>query len=218
MASLPPLEPKRPDVSDDLLRRDLGDERLIGLRVSEIELGGDLSERAAADLRLQDVRLANLDLTGIEAPGLTLTDAIVAGGSWANLRAARGTLTRVETSQLRATGADFAEAVLKDVVFAEARLDLASFRFAKLERVVFRECRLEEADFLGASLRSVRFERCNLTAASFVEATCERSELRECELVELEGVEGLRGARMPWNEVIQIAGQLAVATGIAVID
>ena len=218
MVSLSPLEPKRPDVSDDLSHRDLGDERLIGLRVSEAEVGGDLSERAAADLRLQDVLLANLDLTGTEAPGLTLTDAIVAGGSWANLRAARGAITRVEAQQLCATGADFNEAVLKDVVFAEARLDLASFRFAKLERVVFRDCRLEEADFLGASLRSVRIERCNLTAASFVDAVCERCELRDCELAELQGVEGLRGARMSWSEVIQVAGQLAAATGITVID
>ena len=218
MAPLPPLEPKRPDVSDDLLRRDLGDERLIGLRVSEVELGGDLSERVAADLRLQDVRLANLDLTGAEAPGLSLTDAIVEAGSWANLRASGGTLTRVETRQLRATGLDLTEAALKDVVFADARLDLASFRFAKLERVVFSDCRLEEADFHGASLRSVRFERCNLTAASFVEAACERCEVRDCELVELQGVEGLRGVRMRWNEVIQVAGQLAAVAGITVID
>ena len=218
MPSLPPLEPKRPASSDDLEVRSLGDERLIGLRVTEAELGGDLSERVAPDLCLQDVRLRNLDLSGTEAPGLTLTDAIVEGGSWANLRASRGTLTRVETKQLRATGVDLAEAALKDVVFADARLDLASFRFAKLERVVFRDCRLEEADFLGASLRSVRFERCNLTAASFVDAGCERCELRNCDLTELQGVEGLRGVRMPWSEVIQVAGQLATVAGIDVVD
>ena len=218
MSSLPPLEPKRPALSDDLAPRDLGDERLLGLRVSEAVLGGDLSERAAADFRLQDVRLANLDLSGTDAPGLTVTDAIAAGGSWANLRAVRGALTRVETEQLRGTGADFAEAALRDVVFAEARLDLASFRFAKLERVVFRDCRLEEVDFLGASLRSVRFERCNLTGATFVDAVCERCELRDCELADLHGIEGLRGVRMPWNEVIQVAGQLAAATGITVVD
>jgi len=218
MTSCPPLEPKRPDVSDGLEVRDLDGERLIGLRVEEAELGGDLSERAAADLRLQDVRLRHLDLTSTDAPGLTLADAIVGGGSWANLRAARGTLTRVEARELRATGADFTEAALKDVIFTESRLDLASFRFAKFERVVFRDCRLDEADFLGAALSSVRFERCNLTGASFVDAVCESCELRACELADLQGIEGLRGARMPWNEVIQIAGQLAAATGITVVD
>ena len=218
MTSQPPHEPKRPDVSADLAARDLADERLIGLRVGEAELGGDLSERAAADLRLQDVRLRNLDLTGTEAPGLRLTDAIVAGGSWANLRAARGSLTRVAAGELRATGADFTEAVLKDVAFEDARLDLATFRFAKLERVAFRDCRLEEADFHGAVLVSVGFERCNLAGASFAEATCERCELRDCELSGLQGIEGLRGARMRWNEVIQVAGQLAAAAGITVVD
>ena len=64
----------------------------------------------------------------------------------------------------------------------------------------------------------MRFERCNLTGARFVDATCERRELRDCELVDLQGVEGLRGARMPWNEVIQVAGQLAAAAGITVVD
>ena len=218
MTSQPPLAPKRPDVSPDLAQRDLADARLIGLRVDEAALGGDLSERAAADLRLQDVRLSKLDLTGTEAPGLTLTDAFVAAGSWANLRAARGSLDWVEARELRATGADFTEAVLKDVVFEDTRLDLASFRFAKLERVVFRDCRLEEADFHGAVLASVAFERCNLRAASFAEATCDRCELRDCELSELEGIEGLRGTRMRWNEVIQVAGQLAGAAGITVVD
>jgi uncharacterized protein YjbI with pentapeptide repeats len=218
MTSLPPVEPKEPDVSADLPTRDLAGERLIGLRVGEAALGGDLSERAAADLRLQDVRLRNLDLTGTEAPGLMLADAVVTGGSWANLRAARGSLIRVDARELRATGADFTEATLKDVVFEDARLDLATFRFAKLERVVFRDCRLEEADFLGAVLGSVGFERCTLAGASFVDATCDRCELRDCELSGLEGIEGLRGARMRWSEVIQVAGLLAGAAGITIVD
>ena len=218
MTSLPPLAPKQPGVSVSLAERDVSDKRLIGLRVTEAELRGDLSERTAADLRLDDVRLHRLDLSGTEAAGLALSDAIVTGGSWANLRATRGVLVRIEVEELRGTGVDLSEAKLKDVAFTSSRLDLASFRFATLERVVFDDCRLEEADFHGATLSSVRFERCNLTGASFAAARCERSELHGCELADLQGVEGLRGVRMPWNDVLQIAGVLAGAAGITIVD
>ena len=218
MTRSPPATPKPPNVSAELERRDLGGERLLGLRVSEAELGGDLSERAAADLRLEDVRLRDLDLSGTEAPGLSLSDAVVTGGSWANLRALRGALTRIEACALRATGLDLGEATIKDVVVTASRLDLASFRFATLERVVFDDCRLEEADFYGAVLTSVRFERCSLASATFTAARCESCEIRSCELTALQGVEGLRGAGMTWNDVLQLTSPLAEAVGIAIVE
>ena len=213
-----PAAPKRPNISAELERRDLSGERLLGLRVSEAELGGDLAERAAADLRLDDVHLRDFDLSGTEAPGLSLSDATVSGGSWANLRASRGALTRVEAGELRATGLDLSEATIRDVTFTASRLDLASFRFATLERVVFEDCRLEEADFHGAVLTSVRFERCSLASASFTAARCESCELRSCELGGLQGVEGLRGAALTWNDVLQLTRLLADAVGITVLD
>jgi uncharacterized protein YjbI with pentapeptide repeats len=124
----------------------------------------------------------------------------------------------VEASDVRATGLDLSEATIKDVTFSSSRLDLASFRFATLERVVLADCRLEEADFHGAVLTSVRFERCNLASASFVAARCESVELRSCEFAGLQGVEGLRGAGMTWNDVLQLTALLAEATGIAIVE
>ena len=103
-------------------------------------------------------------------------------------------------------------------MFVDCRLDLASFRHSVLERVAFRDCRLEEADFYGATLRSVSFERCVLVRATFSNAGFERCELRDCELEGLVGVERLAGIRMPLADVIQIAGLLATAAGIQVVD
>ena len=112
----------------------------------------------------------------------------------------------------------FAEASLTDVVLDGCRLDLASFRFARLERVVFRDCRLEESDFHGATLVSVVFERCPLVEASLSHATLERVELRGCDLEGLRGAERLRGARMPWPDIVASAGTLAAAVGVVAID
>ena len=116
------------------------------------------------------------------------------------------------------TGIELAESVWSDVVLTDCRVDLAGFRHAKLERVVFRDCRLEEADFAGAALTDVMFERCELRRASFAGVRVERVQLSGCELTELVGVESLRGARMPWNDVLQNAPLFAQALGIRVLE
>jgi uncharacterized protein YjbI with pentapeptide repeats len=64
----------------------------------------------------------------------------------------------------------------------------------------------------------VRFERCVLTGADLQQAHLERCELRGCELGGLHGVDRLRGARLPWPDVVQIAGLLAAAAGIEIVD
>jgi len=49
-------------------------------------------------------------------------------------------------------------------------------------------------------------------------ATFERCEVRSSELQDIAGVERLDGVRMPWPDVVQIAGLLAKANGIEVVD
>ena len=198
MTVKPPLAPNPPDVGDPLDRATATDV-LSGRRVREREL-------------------AAVELDGNVVPGLHLTDVVVSGGTWANLQAREAALERVEATGLDAVGIQLAEASLTDCTFVDARLNLASFRFARLERVAFERCRLEEADFYDASLRSVRFEGCTLTSAILDGATFERCELRGCELTGLTGAERLRGVRMPWPDVVQIAGLLAAAAGIEIVD
>jgi uncharacterized protein YjbI with pentapeptide repeats len=103
------------------------------------------------------------------------------------------------------------------VVLTDCRADYAGLRQARLERVVFRDCRLEEADFGGSVLTDVSFERCELRRASFAGARVERVQLSGCDLSELGGVEALRSARMPWNDVLQNAPLFAQALGIHVL-
>ena len=170
------------------------------------------------NLRLREARLGSVDLTEATLAGLDLADVVVKDGSWANAGAEQATFARLEAVGLRATGLHLSEARRTDCTFADCRLDLASFRAAELERVAFVDCRLEEADFRGATLRSVRFERCTLTGADLQGARFERSEIRSCELVGLNGVERLSGTRMPWPDIVQIAGLLAAASGIDVAD
>jgi uncharacterized protein YjbI with pentapeptide repeats len=141
-------------------------------------------------------------------------DARVENGDFSNTRALGSSLRRVELHLCRLTGIELAESAWNDVVLTECRADLAGFRHARLERVVFRDCRLEEADFGGAALTDVVFERCELRRASFAGSRVARVQLAGCDLAELVGVEALRGARMPWNDVLQNAPLFAQALGI----
>ncbi|MGH3003117.1 MAG: pentapeptide repeat-containing protein [Gaiellaceae bacterium] len=147
-----------------------------------------------------------------------LVDAVVADRDWSNERALRLSLQRVELRRCRLTGADFAEATMRDVVFADCRLDLAALRFARLERVVFRDCRMGECDLQGAALKDVLFERCELREATLSAAKIERLELRGCDLAGLRGADLLRSARMPWSDVLENAPLFATALGIEIVD
>ena len=147
-----------------------------------------------------------------------LVDVVVTDRDWANERAVRFEARRVELRRCRFTGAELAEAHLGDVTFADCRLDLAGFRHGRLERVSFRDCRMGECDFYGATLKDVLFERCELREATFSEVMLDRVELRGCELAGLRGAEALRGARMPWNDVLANAALFAAVAGIEIVD
>lgn len=157
------------------------------------------------------------DDTGSESLG-DLADVVVTDRDWAGERRPGLQARRVELHRCRLTGAELGEAVLSDVVLEECRLDLAGLRHARLERVVLRDCRMSECDLYGASLKDVVFERCELQEATLSAATLERVELRGCDLAGLRGAEALRGARMPWADVIASADLLAEALGIEVVD
>ena len=152
------------------------------------------------------------------APLRDLVDARVRGADWANERRVGLALDRVEVRDARLTGADLPEAVLTDVVFADCRLDLLGLRGARLERVVFRDCGMGESDLYDASLQDVVFERCVLRRARFACAAVGRVELRGCDLAGASGAEALRGARIPWNDVVANAPVFAAALGIEILD
>ena len=214
----PPLARHRPDVPEHLDFARVDDGPLSGRRLEEVALEGcALSARDAHDLRFDSVRLHETDLSGLAARGFTIRDGVVTNGSWSNIQAVEGTLMRLEATGVRATGANFSEATLSDVLFSNCRLDLALFRFAKLDRVVFEGCRIEDADFYGATLTSVVVEHCFLTNADFDRATFSRCEIRGGDLSGLKGIASLRGVRMGLPEVMQIAPLLADAHGIAVL-
>lgn len=150
--------------------------------------------------------------------GESVVDLTLRDCDLANLDARRSSATRVLAHRCRATGALLMSSRLRDVVVRDCRVDLATFAQATLERVVFEDCVLRDASFAGARLHSVSFVDCDLHGADFEGARCSRVELRGCRLEGLHGLEGLRGAKLGWADLLDNAAVLAAALGLGVID
>jgi uncharacterized protein YjbI with pentapeptide repeats len=204
----PPLAPRVADVLDPLEPTALQDETAY----EAVELAG-AGEIEVRHLTLAESRVRG-SLAGARLPDLHLGDCALAGADLANLRAPKAALRRTAIDQARLTGAQLAEASLRDVTLSGCRFDLGSLAAARLERVVFADCDLRETSLAEAVLRDVRFERCDLGGAELDRIRLQRVELRGCRLDGIRSVENLRGAAMPWEDIVGNAGLFAAAVGI----
>jgi uncharacterized protein YjbI with pentapeptide repeats len=163
-------------------------------------------------------RMVDADLSGRTIKGLKLTDVAIERGNFANLVAPEPSLRRVTVAGARMTGVQWTRGSITDVSFRDCRIDLATFAGTTFERVTFEGCMLQQAEFREALLRSVRFEHCDLTEADLTGLRIDGCELRSCTLDGLAGAERLRGAAMPWGDVVGHAGLFATTLGIRVLE
>ena len=162
--------------------------------------------------------MVDADLGGQTIRGWRLNDVAIERGNLANLVAPELTLRRVAVSGARLTGVQWTRGSIADVTFRDCRIDLATFAGTTFERVVFDGCMLGQAELREALLRSVRFDHCDLTEADLTGLRIDGCELRSCTLDGLAGAERLRGAAMPWGDLVGHAGVFAAALGIRVLD
>jgi uncharacterized protein YjbI with pentapeptide repeats len=160
---------------------------------------------------------AGATLAGI-GRGALAADVRMAGDDLANLDAPELSLRRIELKGVRLTGAQWTRGTIGDTVFRDCRMNLAAFAGTTFERVCFERCDLRQADFREALFRSVRLTGCDLSEADISGLRIDRCELRGCTLDGIAGLERLRGAAMPWGDVVGNAAQLAAALGIRVLE
>jgi uncharacterized protein YjbI with pentapeptide repeats len=157
-------------------------------------------------------------LAGTRLHDVHVLDTVLEGADLANADLRTGALHRVLLQACRGTGASLAETSLRDVAFVDGRFDLADFAAARLDRVTFTGCDLHDTTFEQAQLRDVRFERCDLTGATLGQMRLQRVELSGCTLRAVRSLSDLRGAVMPWPDLVDNAGELAAALGIGVLE
>jgi uncharacterized protein YjbI with pentapeptide repeats len=159
-----------------------------------------------------------MDLSGQQIRGWQLFDVEIERGNLANLVAPELSLRQVKMTGARLTGVQWTRGSIADVVFRDCRIDLATFAGTTFDRVRFEGCILTQTEFRETLLRSVRFEHCDLTEADLTGLRIKDCELRSCTLDGVAGAERLRGAAMPWGDILGHAGLFAAALGIRVLD
>lgn len=194
--------------------RDLAEDEL---RIEGASVGGTAPPGLRArHWSLTESRIGSAILAAADLPDLWLREVVIDGADLANAKLRAATFHRVRLLDTRLTGATLSDSTLQDVVVKDSQADFAAFGTAKLDRVVFSGCNLREASFGEARLREVRFEHCDLSRASFHRAVLQRVEFVSCTLEGVAMAE-LRGAALPYPDLLAAAPALADALGIAAI-
>ncbi|HEY6760906.1 MAG TPA: pentapeptide repeat-containing protein [Baekduia sp.] len=213
-----PRAPFLPRVTGDLAVRDLAavwfedEDRCEGVELTGVAPAGEVRAR---NVTIEDARITG-SLAGARLRDLHLHDAVIDGADLANVDLQDAHLSRLTIVDARFTGAQLIRATLQDVTFTNCRLDYAVLAEARLDRVIFRRTGLTESTLEQAQLRDVRFESCDLTRASLGQSQHTRVELHSCRLSEVRSLSDLRGAALPYPDLVDQAVNLAGALGIRV--
>jgi uncharacterized protein YjbI with pentapeptide repeats len=202
-----------PDLPRALERRSIED--------GDVELSGALVEAGtvrAGRIRITESELRGLVLETQAARGLTLVDVVLRDCGLANVDGREGTIRRVTAGQCRLVGIDLAGSDITDLRVSDSSLELASFAGARLRDTVFERVNLGEASFQEARLDHVTFIDCELAGADFHRARTAGCLVRGVSLDGVTGLDGLRGVRMPWTDVLASAAALAGALGIEIAE
>jgi uncharacterized protein YjbI with pentapeptide repeats len=212
-----PRVPFAPKLDGDLTPRDLA---ALWIENEDRFEGMDFTGVAPGDLRARNVTIEDCRIAGALAsarlPDLHLHDALIEGADLANVDLTDAHLSRLTITSARLTGAQLTRATLQDVTLTDCRLDFAILAEARLDRVHLRNCVLTESTLEQAQLRDVRFDGCDLTRASLGQSQHTRVELHGCRLDGVRSLSDLRGAAMPYPDLVDQAANLAAALGVRV--
>lgn len=185
-----------------------------------VEIDRDLVDGAdfanATRLSADASRIENSVLTGLSLDKLEMSDVVAGRLEAAALSAYKARMLRVELSDSRLTGSEFAEGSFEDCTFRNVKFDEAGFRFAKFKRVRFESCMLRACDFSSAKFEHVTFTGCDLEAANFVSASCKAVDVTGEDLSLVKGLLGLKGATISTEQLMQLAPMLAAELGFEV--
>jgi uncharacterized protein YjbI with pentapeptide repeats len=158
------------------------------------------------------------DLAGTTQRRWQLHDRLLRDVDLANADAPYSEWRVVELRGCRLTGFELRDSTGLHVLFADCRADLMSLRSTKLEGAIFRDCVMTGADLSGADLRGARFERCDLSGVELRDARLEGATLDACRLAGIKGALALRGTKMRWDDVVELAPSFAGALDIELLE
>lgn len=96
------------------------------------------------------------------------------------------------------------------------KLDYLDLRDSRLENVLFSDCIIEELDLAGATANRVAFQRCRIGSLDPTGASLRDVDLRSTQLRSLARLDGLSGATIDENQLMELAPLLAAYVGLRI--
>ncbi|MCA0295805.1 MAG: pentapeptide repeat-containing protein [Actinobacteria bacterium] len=187
---------------------DLDAVELSDLRADELSWTGRRRLRASRVQALVAQRWSALGasvvgsvLDGVEVVGLS-----AAGSSWWN----------VEVTGSRIGSAELYDSAWRCVTFTRCKLGYLNLRNAQLTDVAFVDCVIEDLDLGRASATRVAFPGSRIGRLEVTGSKLTDVDLRPARLGEVSNLEGLRGASITFDQLLDLAPGLAARLGIKV--
>lgn len=87
---------------------------------------------------------------------------------------------------------------------------------AKVTSSLYKNCELNEADFVSANLQEVRFSECRMSQVDITEVRLKNVDLRSSQIDDIQGVGFLRGATIDAIQLMTLAPEFALFTGVKI--
>lgn len=189
----------------------------------DVDLDGVVIEGLRADdlvwtgrRRLGSSRVDGLAVGSWEAAGCSFVDAILDGVEVSALGAPGSSWWNVEISGSRIGSAELYDTTWRSVRFSRCKLGYLNLRGAKLTDVVFADCIVEELDLARSTASRVAFPGTRLNKVEFSGSKLTDVDLRSARLEDVGDLEGLRGASITVDQLLDLAPGLAARLGIRV--
>jgi uncharacterized protein YjbI with pentapeptide repeats len=200
------LAPGDPSVLDG--DEDLDDMEFRDLRVDEITWTGRR--------RLGASRLSGLVAQEWSAPGASVVGSVIDGIEVVALSAPESGWWNVEVTQSRIGSAELYDSNWRSVSFTRCKLGYLNLRGAKLADVAFTDCIIEDLDLMRATATRVAFDGCRIDRLELVNAQLTDVDLRGARLADVGNLEGLKGASITLEQLLDLAPAMAARLGIRI--
>lgn len=187
---------------------DLDDVEIRGLRSPVLEWTGRR--------RLSGSLLADLAADEWHARAGSFADSVLDAVAVVALSAPDSGWRSVEVRSSRIGSVELHGAELRNVSVGHCKLGYVNLRGARLTDVSFGDCLIDELDLGGARLERVAFPGTRIGRLLAPGARLTDVDLRGSRVDDLDGVEGLRGATVSLDQLLDLAPMLAARLGILV--
>ncbi|MCE1174048.1 MAG: pentapeptide repeat-containing protein [Propionibacteriales bacterium] len=189
--------------------------------------GDDLEDVRVAELEVSDLRwevrrrLADSQVSGLtchtwKAPALTLNGCRLERLDVVALSAPNAGWTNSEFSGSRIGSIEAYDASLRQVSFTGCKLGYVNLRGAEVSDVAFTDCVIEDLDLSRAQASRVSLAGCRITRLELANSKLRDVDLRGATLGDVVTPDGLRGATVSTDQLLDLAPILAARLGLVV--